>query len=159
MTAAEREKLIAQYKAGYDEVINSLNDFPVEAMAAHPIAEKWSAREIVHHLADSETASAIRLRKLLTEDRPLIQGYDQDAYAVRLQYNEREDTAPALEALHAARANTAQLLERMTDADWHRAGEHTESGRYTVEDWLNIYAVHAHNHAAQIHRLRAALNN
>ena len=78
---------------------------------------------------------------------------------MRLQYNEREDTAPALEALHAARANTAQLIERMTDEDWRREGEHTESGRYTVEDWLNIYAVHAHNHAAQIRRLRAALNN
>ena len=159
MTSEEREKLIAQYEAGYDEVINSLKDFPADAMTARPIAGKWSAREIVHHLADSETASAIRLRKLLTEDNPVIQGYDQDAYAVRLQYNEREDTAPALEALHAARANTAQLLERMTDEDWQRAGEHTDSGRYTAEDWLNIYAIHAHNHAAQIRSLRAALNN
>ena len=159
MTSEEREKLIAQYKAGYDEVISSLEGFPQEAMTARPIAGKWSAREIVHHLADSETASAIRLRKLLTEDHPLIQGYDQDAYALRLHYNERANTAPALEALHAARANTAQLIERMTDEDWQREGEHTESGRYTAEDWLNIYAVHAHNHAAQIRRLRAALNN
>ena len=158
MTSEERDKLITQYKAGYDEVINSLSDFPADAMTAHPIPGKWSAREIAHHLADSETASAIRLRKLLTEDHPVIQGYDQDEYAVRLNYNER-DTAPALEAFHAARASTAQLIDRMTQADWQREGEHTESGRYTAEDWLNIYAVHAHNHAAQIRRLRATFKD
>jgi hypothetical protein len=45
----------------------------------------------------------------------------------------------------------------MSDADWHREGTHSESGSYSVEDWLTIYASHAHNHAAQIRRLRAAL--
>jgi len=157
MTGEERAKLFAQYKAGYKEVVATLEDFPAGSMTAHPIPGKWSAREIVHHLGDSETISGIRLKRLLSEDHPLIQGYDQDEYAVRLKYNER-DIAPALEAFHAARTNTAQLIEQMTEDDWQREGEHTESGRYTAEDWLSIYAVHAHNHAAQIRRLRAALN-
>ena len=100
MTPEERDQLITQYKAGYDEVTAPLKDFPAALMPERPIPGKWSAREIVHHLADSETASAIRLRKLLTEDHPLIQGYDQDAYAVRLRYNEREDIGPALAALN-----------------------------------------------------------
>lgn len=158
MNDDERQRLITQYKAGYDEVVNNLKDFPAHALTAYPIAGKWSACEIVHHLADSETASALRLRKLLTEEHALIQGYDQDEYAVRLKYNER-DFAPALEAFHAARANTAPILDRMTDEDWTREGTHTESGRYTVEDWLRIYAAHAHNHAAQIGRLREALKS
>jgi hypothetical protein len=53
-----------------------------------------------------------------------------------------------------ARETSAQLLERMTDEDWQRVGTHTESGRYTAENWLTIYAVHAHDHAAQIKRSR-----
>jgi len=158
MTPEERQDLIARYKAGYDEVMDSLKDFPTDAVTAHPIAGKWSAREIVHHLADSETAAAIRLRRLLCEDHPVIQGYDQDEYAVRLKYNERE-VAPALEAFHAARANTAQVLDQINGADWNREGSHTESGRYAVGDWLKIYSVHAHNHAAQIRALRAALRS
>jgi DinB superfamily len=157
MTANERAELIAQYKAGYDEVLDSLKGFSAAEMTAHPIEGKWSAREIVHHLADSETISGLRIRKLLLEDQPVIQGYDQDDYAIRLQYNERE-IAPALEAFHAARANTAQLLDRMTEEDWQREGTHSESGRYGADDWLKIYAAHAHGHAAQIRRLRAALN-
>jgi hypothetical protein len=158
MTHEERQALVAQYKAGYDEVARSLEGFPEAELSAHPIPGKWSAREIVQHLADSEMNSAIRLRKLLTEDDPQIQGYDQEDYAARLRYNER-DIAPALDALRGARATTGQLLDAMGDADWSRAGTHSESGRYTAEDWLRIYAAHAHNHAAQIRRLREALNS
>ena len=156
MTHEERQALIAQYAAGYDEVRASLAGFPEDGLGARPLPGKWSAREIVQHLADSEMNSAIRLRKLLTEESPQIQGYDQEDYARRLRYNER-DIAPALDALRSARATTAQLLEHMTEEDWAREGTHTESGRYTAEDWLRIYAAHAHNHAAQIRRLREAL--
>jgi hypothetical protein len=156
MTPEERNVLIKQYADGYDEVIRALDNFPAESLGAHPIPGKWSAREIVHHLGDSETTSAIRIRQLLTQDDPLIQGYDQDQFATRLRYNDR-DMAPALEAFRYARETTMQLLPHLSPDDWQRAGTHTESGRYTLEDWLRIYAAHAHNHAAQISRLRDAL--
>jgi DinB family protein len=158
MTSQERQKLIAQYKEGYNEVTRSLEGFPADLLTAHPIQGKWSAAEIVHHLADSETTSGLRLRRLLVEDHPLIQGYDQDAYAGRLNYNNRE-MAPALEAFRSARATAAQLFEFMSDEDWQREGTHSESGSYSMEDWLTIYAAHAHNHAAQIRRLRDALTS
>lgn len=153
METRDRQALIAQYIGGYDEVVRSLEGIPEDRLSDHPLDGKWSAREIVQHLADSEMNSAIRLRKLLTEDDPVIQGYDQEYYASRLNYNER-DIAPALDALRGARATTGQLLQSMTEDDWKRSGTHTESGKYTTEDWLSIYAAHAHNHAAQIRRLR-----
>src|SRR5882672_4050323 len=157
MTSQERQTLIAKYKEGYNEVTRSLEGFPADLLTAHPIEGKWSAAEIVHHLADSETTSGLRLRRLLVEDHPLIQGYDQDAYAGRLNYNNRE-IAPSLDAFRSARASTAQLFAFMTEADWQREGTHSESGSYGVEDWLKLYAAHAHNHAAQIRRLREALS-
>src|SRR2546425_13121187 len=156
MTSEDRQQMISTYKAGYEKVLQSLKDFPEQSLTAHPIDGKWSAAEIVHHLADSVTTSALRLRRLLVEDHPLIQGYDQDEYAAKLHYTER-DMAPALEAFRAARATTAQLLDLMTEEDWKREGTHSESGSYTTEDWVQIYAAHAHNHAAQIGRLREAL--
>ncbi len=156
MTKEERQKLILRYASGYDEVVDSLKGFPAAALVAHPIPGKWSAREIVHHLADSETVSAQRLRKLLTEEYPVMQPYDQETYAVLLRYNLR-DMAPALEAFRCARATTLQLLELMADEDWARPGWHPEHGLYTAAHWLSIYAAHAHNHAAQIRRLREAV--
>lgn len=157
MTPEERSDLIAQYAAGYEEVAQALNGFPPESLTARPIPGKWSAREIVHHLGDSESTSAFRLRKLLAQDNAIIEGYDQDQFATRLHYNER-DQAPALEAFRLARETTLPLLQMMSEEDWQRVGTHTESGRYTTENWLTIYANHAHNHAAQIRRLREALN-
>src|SRR5438445_13166641 len=129
MTSEEREKMIATYKDGYEEVLQSLKDLPEQSLTAHPIDGKWSAAEIVHHLADSETTSALRLRRLLVEDKPVIQGYDQAAFAMRLKYNERP-IGPSLEAFRAARATTLQVLRLMSDDDWSREGWHTEDGLY-----------------------------
>ncbi len=156
MTTEERQELISKYKDGCNQVTRALENFPNDSLTAHPIAGKWSAAEIVHHLADSETTSGLRLRRLLVEDHPLIQGYDQDAYAAALNYNQRA-IAPSLEAFRYARATTAQLFEFMADSDWQREGTHSESGSYSAEDWLKIYAAHAHNHAAQISRIKEAL--
>ena len=158
MTQEEREQLISQYADGYNEVVKSLEGLTPDQLTAHPLPGKWSACEIVQHLADSEMASAIRIRRLLAEERPVIQGYDQDHYATRLKYNER-DIAPALESLRSSRATTVQILSQMTVIDWRREGWHSESGLYTAENWLEIYAAHAHNHAAQIRRLKEALSN
>jgi hypothetical protein len=157
MNSQERSKLIAKYKDGYEEVSAALKDFPPDLLTARPLPGKWTACEIIHHLADSESTSANRLRRLLVEDGPVIQGYDQDQFAIQLKYNER-DPAPALDVFRAARATTAQLLDIMSDEDWQREGEHTESGPYTAETWLSVYSEHAHNHAAQIRRLRSALS-
>ena len=74
----------------------------------------------------------------------------------RLHYNERE-IGPSLEAFRAARSSTVDILKRMTDEEWQREGWHTESGRYQAEKWLEIYSSHAHNHAAQILRLKELL--
>lgn len=157
MTPEERTELINRYADGYQQVLSELEGFPTESLGAHLIPGKWSAKEIVHHLADSETTSAIRLRRLLVEDNPTIHGYDEAEFAIKLRYNERE-MGPALEAFRSARASTVQLLLLMSEEDWKRPGTHTESGPYTPEHWLKIYAAHAHNHAAQIKRLKDTLD-
>jgi hypothetical protein len=156
MSRNGRQEKIAQYAAGYDEVTKALHGFPPEALVAHPLPGKWSACEIVQHLADSEAISGIRLRRLLCEEYAVVNGYDQAVFAVILRYNLR-DMQPALELFRAVRASTTQILNAMSEEDWKRPGWHDEHGLYTPEAWLDIYAVHAHNHAAQIRRLHEAL--
>jgi len=156
MDAAQRARLIQQYRAGYDQVVRALEGFPAAKLTARPFPGKWTAAEIVHHLADSEMTSAIRLRKLLAEEFPVIQAYDQDRYAEVLRYQERP-IQPSLEAFRYARESTAQLFDLMTEADWRKLGWHSEAGSYHTERWLEIYAAHAHGHAEQIARLKAAV--
>jgi len=154
MDAAARRTLIEKYREGYRVVNDALRGISEQELDARPAPDKWSAREIVHHLADSEMTSAIRLRRLIAEERPVIQGYDQDEFARRLAYD--RPVQASLDAFRAARQTTAEILERLTETDWTREGIHSESGRYTVERWLEIYAIHAHAHAEQIRRARAA---
>ena len=153
MDNARRRALIEQYKDGHRVVTEALREVSEAELDARPGPDEWTAREIVHHLADSEMTSAIRVRRLLAEDRPLIGGYDEVEFARRLYYD--RPIAASLEAVKAARSTTAEILERLSEAEWTREGTHSESGRYTVETWLEIYAAHAHDHAAQIRRARA----
>ena len=81
-----RQSLIEKYKSGYGAVADALLGAREVELDARPAPAKWSAREIVHHLADSEMTSAIRLRLLLAEDRAEIRGYDQELFARTLHY-------------------------------------------------------------------------
>jgi DinB family protein len=149
-----REQLIARYKDGYRVVAAALEGAIDAELDATPAPGKWSAREIVHHLADSEMTSAIRLRLLLAEEHAAIRPYDQELFARRLYYD--RPIAASLQAFQAARTSTAELLDRLTESEWAREGTHPEHGRYGVERWLEVYGAHAHNHADQITRARAS---
>jgi hypothetical protein len=148
MDSGTRKKLIEQYKEGYRMVADAVAGAPEEELAKPPAAGKWSAREVVHHLADSEMTAAVRLRVLLATDNPRIVGFDQDEFARKLHYDRPMEASHEL--FKAVRRATAELLDRMSDADWTRQGVHTEHGVYGIERWLEIYAPHAHKHAAQI---------
>jgi hypothetical protein len=152
--AARRRDLIRRYREGSGAVREAVAGASDADLDARPAPGEWTAREVVHHLADSEMTTGIRLRKLLAEDNPVIYGYDEAQFARRLRYDRPIEAS--LDALDASRRTSAELLERLTDEDFARVGWHTESGPYGVETWLEIYARHAHEHADQIRRARAS---
>lgn len=153
MERAERETYMAKYREGYKVVCEALEGAMDAELDLREAPGEWSPREVVHHLADSEMTSAIRFRRVLVEDSPLIQGYDQEAFA-RVLFYDRPITA-SLEAFRYAREATSAMFEYVTDAQWQRSGTHSDSGPYALEEWLRIYGEHAHEHADQILRARA----
>lgn len=147
----ERTRLIEQYRDGYRAVTEALTGITEEELDRSADGE-WTPRQVAHHLGDSEMMSAVRIRRLLAEPEPVIYGYDEKAFAERLTTD--RPIEPSIEAMRWARETSSQLLDRMTEDDWRIVGTHTETGRYGTEDWLKIYAAHAHDHAAQIKRAR-----
>ena len=153
MDRDQRTALIVTYRAGVAAVDAALAGITAAELDRQPPGDDWTARQIVHHLADSETMSYIRLRRLIAEDDPLIAGYDEPVWARRLHYDRPIDASVAV--LRAVRAASLELIERLTDDEWARTGRHSESGAYSVEAWLEIYAAHPREHADQIRRARA----
>jgi hypothetical protein len=151
MDADRRTALVARYEAGPGILRAAVEGLGDAELDRRPGDGGWTPREVVHHVADSEMTSAIRLRRLIAEDEPLIVGYDGDEFARRLHYADRP-IAPALAAVDAARATTAQVLHGLTEAEWARMGTHSDSGTYGVAEWLETYAVHCDEHADQIRR-------
>jgi len=152
MDTSERNGLIVGYRAGYNEVVAALDGVTSDELD-RAAADGWTARQVVHHVADSEWTSALRLRKLLAETAPVLWGYPEEVWAKTLHYD-RRPIEPSLEAIRLARETTLSIIELMSEADWRRQGWHSHDGLYTPERWLEIYAAHAHDHAAQIRRAR-----
>jgi DinB superfamily len=157
-TPAERQAMIERYSRGPALLKAALARIPASAMQWRPGSGKWSAHEIIVHCADSETNAYARLRFLLAEETPVIQGYDQERWALALDYHSLP-LGPALATVESVRANTVPILQRMSDTAWHRIGHHTESGPYAAEDWLAIYSEHLEKHTRQLERNLAAWNS
>jgi DinB superfamily len=149
MTPAQRRTFVEQYADGPRRLRAALATVPADAMQWRPKAGEWSAHEVVVHCADSETQSASRIRTLVSEPNPVIQGYDEAQWARDFDYHAHPFDV-ALATVDAVRANTTALIRRLPDEAWRKEGRHTESGHYTAEDWLRIYADHLENHARQI---------
>jgi hypothetical protein len=155
LSPQQRAALIDRYAMGPALLKAALAKIPAEARQWRPAPNRWSAHEIIVHCADSESNAALRIRYLQAEAKPVIQGYDQDRWARELDYQAHPLDA-ALATVEAVRAHTVPLLRRMTDADWQRTGHHTESGAYSAEEWLRIYAEHLEKHSGQLERNLAA---
>lgn len=146
---AKRQALIQQYAEGPARLRAALGKVPPAALKWRPASTEWSAHEVVCHCADSETNASARIRFLVAEKSPNIQGYDQDNWARVFAYHDLP-LEPALAVVDAVRATTTALIRGLPDEAWTRVGTHTESGRYSAEDWLQIYADHLEIHARQI---------
>lgn len=114
--------------------------------------EGWSPRQVIHHVADSETQSYTRLRRLIAEPAGSeIQGYNEAAWAQNpiLGYKELP-IENSIAVYLSVRAASLDTIKRLREEDLDRHGEHSERGKFTVRDWLNIYTKHPRNHVDQI---------
>ena len=131
------------------EVVSQLSDSQLDASSNG----SWSARQVIHHVADSEAQSYARLRRLIAEPGTQIQGYDEAGWGENqtLGYTELP-IDQSLEVFKAVRASTLEIIKRLKPAQLDNSGTHSESGEYTIKTWLETYINHPLEHATQIRR-------
>ena len=150
MDKQERNEKIELYGRGYDMLMQTLKDIPREMWKFKPEPKEWSVHEVLIHLADSESNAALRARKLIVEPGGTLMGYDQDKWAIELNYHD-QSIEDALETLRLARKTTYALLKKQPDDVFEHSVMHPEYEEpYTFENWLNIYSAHIPGHIEQI---------
>jgi len=109
----------------------------------------WTLRQTVHHIADSHTNSLCRFKLALTEDEaPTIRPYYEDRWAELADSKMPVDVS--LKIVDGVHSRWASLLESMTDGDFRREFIHPETGTWTLERILALYAWHSLHHTAHI---------
>jgi hypothetical protein len=129
-----------------------LAGLPEETLRRPERPGKWSVVQIVQHLADSELVFGFRMRMILTEDRPALQGYDQDRWAARFHY-EAVSYHDALAQLGTLRAANLAILRRLGPGELDRVGLHSERGPESLGHLLKLMAAHDLVHRRQVERV------
>jgi len=125
---------------------------PEDVLRRPEMPGKWSAIEVIQHLGDSDLVAGFRIRMVLTEDRPILQGYDQDRWAEQLHYREIP-LARALDQLRALRAANLSLWASLTSEQLQRLGLHSERGPESAGHIVRLMAAHDLVHRRQLDRI------
>ena len=139
-----------KYKAATEEFLNtvaSLKDNDLDKSDS----EGWSPRQVIHHMADSEAQSYARLRRLIAEPGTTIQGYDEGKWAESETLGYKiQDITDSLEIIKSVRKASYELIKRLSEKELANSGIHSETGNYTVKNWLETYTKHPIDHSNQI---------
>lgn len=155
MTAEERRTKIAQIRAlpaTLERAVKGLNDTQLDT----PYRDGgWTVRQVVHHLADAHMNAFIRMKLILTEEKPTLKPYQQNAWAT-LPDTTNMPIGVSMEILRGLHDRWSMLLEKVPDHAWARSALHPERGELTLESQLNTYAGHGEKHVEHILSLRRA---
>ena len=143
-------QVVKDYEAATKKFLDAVANFPI-ADLDKPKKDGWNARQVIHHLADSESQSCARLRRLIAEPGTTIQGYDENKWAASdvLGYKELPIES-SLALFKASREASLTIIKRLTPELLNNAGVHTESGEYTIKKWIDGYTRHPQEHAEQL---------
>ena len=137
----------AQATTEFLNVANQLSEGELDASNSGG----WTARQIIHHVADSEAQSYARLRRLIAEPGTQIQGYDEAGWGENETLGYKDlPIAHSIDVFKAVRGSSLELIKRLKPEQLNNSGIHSESGEYTIKKWLETYINHPLEHAAQI---------
>jgi uncharacterized damage-inducible protein DinB len=148
--------LIDRYALGPELLTYAVQGLTEEQQHARPGPGQWSLAEVVGHLVDSDAVGLDRMKRLIAEERPTLQAFDQDAWLARLE----SDAMPIDDAVALFAANRkwmTRILRKCSEGDFARTGVHTEAGVKSLAEVLVGFVSHLDAHLKFIYAKRANL--
>ena len=137
--------------ATLQEVTELVDGKSVEQLRRQPAPGEWSAWDVLSHVADSEAVIGVRIRMVVTQDRPPLVGYDQDAWTARFAALD-PDPHETIARWQVLRRGNLRLCQSLTADEWERVGMHSERGPESVRLIVSLLAGHDRSHIEQIRR-------
>lgn len=151
------ENLVSSYIAQADELERVLSAAPPETILRNPGENRWSILQVVGHLADAELLASVRIRRIITQDRTRLWGYQQEVWADRLGYQRRK-LQTVLSRFALLRRENGELLADQSDGVWEQTAEHDLYGVLSLRQWIEDYLDHTAKHLNQIRELIGSQN-
>jgi uncharacterized damage-inducible protein DinB len=156
----EPNDLVHQYEIAGELLAQSIRGLTPEDMLCVPDPAAgvglWSIQQVVIHLSDAEFAFADRMKRIIAQDDPVLQGWDENRFVANLFYD-RQSAQDAADLVRLTRAQVSRILRAAGPAAMTRTGRHTERGPQTLAVVLRYAADHLEHHLKFIHRKRAGM--
>ncbi len=150
----EVNRLLEIYIGSHEKINNAITNLSEAELNFKPASDKWSIRQILNHLCDSELMAITRMLRIITEEIPSLLAYDQNKWAEKFFY-EHLDEKGALLIFGLMRTRMYHLFTLLSIETWSRKGIHSEKGEVTLFEMLKTYSEHGEKHLQQINNIRS----
>lgn len=168
MDQDRRLRLIERYREAVEAILISIDDLSAVELdykpanagwsarellhhlveLVRPPSAQWTARQVVHHLADAELSDAVRLRRMLFENVPVVHPWSESHNVEHLHYE--RPIKLSLQVFSATAQSNIEILRLLTNDEWEREAHQERPWPVTVETWLEEKVLHVHGQLMQI---------
>jgi len=142
-------ELLKEYKDATDNFIAAAKAVPADKLHKAPSNDEWSPANIIHHLADTEAHFYIRYLKILTEDVPQTDFFDEKVYPAKLKY-QRRDVDYSLRLVQSLRESFYNIMSNFTPDEWEKKGRNSDVGEYPIIALIKKSRTHMKDHLNQL---------
>ena len=142
-------EVIAEFRNSGEQFLKIAKSISSEKLHKSPVNDEWSPANIIHHMADSEAHFYIRYLRVLTENVPTTEFFDENVYPELLQY-EKRDVHASIALIESIRASSVSLFNNFSDEDWQRKGLTSEGKEFVLIALIKKGRSHITDHANQL---------
>ena len=142
-------EILESYLAAADNFVSVARSAATDKLATPPSTGEWSGAYVIHHMADFEVHFSHRFLRILTEDNPDIESYDESNYPSVLKYDSR-NIDESLNIIVGLRNFIYQTLNNLDDSVLDRPATHSVKGSITLKNILQSSTGQLVDHAAQL---------
>ena len=141
--------VITEFRNSGEQFIKIAKSISGEKMHQGPANDEWSPANIIHHMADAEAHFYIRYLRVLTENTPTTEFFDENVYPELLQY-EKRDVNTSIALIESIRASSISLFNNFNDEDWQRKGITSDGKEFVLIALIKKARSHISVHANQL---------